>query len=150
MSEHSQHDEHDEHHDHPIQPHIFTLLALMALTVITWASASYLKAGEPWDTIIALAIAFTKTSLVILIFMHVREATRLVKVVAFSGFFWVFVFFVYLIADVQTRENTTVFEGWKTDVRKVYDGEGAAHHGEDHGGEADHGDEAAADHGDGH
>lgn len=158
MSEHNHHDEHheDEHHDHPITPHIFTLAALMGLTVITWATASYLKAGEPWDTLIALAIALTKASLVIMIFMHVREASRLVKLVAFSGFFWVFLFFAYLVADVQTRQDATVYEGWQPDVRKVYAAEGAAHHGEGHGDESHGGDHGTAEdhgsegHGDGH
>ncbi len=143
MSDHS-HDEHHEH-DHSLKPHVFNLLALFGLTTLTWFSAAYLKFGEPWDNLIALAIAFTKTTLVIMIFMHVKEATRLVKVCAFGGFFWIFLFFAYLVGDIVTRPGHTVYEGWQPDVRKAV--EAPAHgggHGEDHGEDAgDHG-------GDGH
>ncbi len=132
----------DEHHEHSLKPHIFNLLALFGLTTLTWFSAAYLKFGEPWDNLIALGIAITKASLVILIFMHVKEATRLVKVCAFGGFFWIFLFFAYLVGDVLTRPGTTTYEGWQPDVRKAV--EAPIHHGHGGGHEGGHG------HGEGH
>ena len=109
------HDEHGEHHDHSLKPHLFNLLALFFLTTLTWFSAAFLKFGEPWDNLIALAIALTKATLVIMIFMHVKEASKLIKVCAFGGFFWIFLFFAYLVGDIVTRPGHTVFE-----VLRVY------------------------------
>lgn len=138
------HDEHGEHHEHSLTPHILNLLALFGLTTLTWLSAAYLKLGEPWDNLIALAIALTKCSLVILIFMHVKESSRLIKVCAFGGFFWIFLFFAYLVGDIVTRPGHTTYEGWQPEVRKAV--EASPHgHGDGHG-EDSHGD----DHGDGH
>lgn len=128
------HDEHHEHHEHSLKPHILTLCALLFLTTLTWATAAFLKFGEPWDNLIALAIAVTKASLVILIFMHVKESSKLIKVCAFGGFFWIFLFFAYLVGDIVTRPNHTVYEGWQPDVRKQVE---ASPHGGGHGG--DHG-----------
>ena len=101
------HEDHHEH-EHRLMPHFLNLLALFALTILTYA-VSLVHLGEPWADIVALAIAFLKASLVILIFMHVKEATGLVKVAAFSGFFWVILFFFYLWADVTTRDTWTTF-----------------------------------------
>ena len=129
-------DHHDEHHDHSLKPHFINLLLLFGLTTLTWFSAAYLKFGEPWDNLIALGIALTKATLVIMIFMHVREASRLIKVCAFGGFFWIFLFFAYLVADIHTRD-TTVVDGWQPDVRKPV--EEPIHHDDGHGGEGEHG-----------
>lgn len=125
-------DHHDEHHEHSIVPHVYNLLALFFLTTLTWASATYIKLGEPWDNLIALAIAFTKATLVILIFMHVKEASKLIKVCAISGFFWIFLFFAYLVGDIVTRPGHTTYEGWQPEIRKPL-GE-PVHHGDGHGG----------------
>ena len=124
---------HDEHHDHSLKPHVFNLLALFFLTTLTWFSAAFLKFGEPWDNLIALAIAMTKATLVIMIFMHVKEATKLIKVCAFGGFFWIFLFFAYLVGDVVTRDGYTTYEGWQPNVRKAV--EAPVHHDEEGGGE---------------
>ena len=120
------HDGEHEHHDHSIVPQIINLFVLFALTGLTYGVA-LLHLGHLAD-IVALAIALTKASLVILIFMHVKEASRLVKVTAFSGFFWVFLFFAYLIIDVEFRDGDTFFEGWQDAPRKVYEAPPEDHH----------------------
>ena len=108
----------DNHeHNHSLLPHVWNLLALFALTLLTYGVA--LVHLGPLADLVALAIAFVKVSLVILVFMHVKEASRLVKVCAFGGFFWVFLFFAYLIGDVLTRDNVTVYEGWQEPPRKI-------------------------------
>ena len=114
------HDHDDEHHDHPIGPHFINLLVLFALTTITWAVAVFVPLGAPWDDVIAIAIAFTKVTLVIMIFMHVKDASKLVKVTAFSGFFWIFLFFVYLVGDIKTRDDATWYEGWQEYPQREY------------------------------
>ena len=59
------------------------LLALMVATII----AAYLPLGV-FNVPIALAIAFTKTTLVAMFFMHVRYSGRLIWVVAAGGLVW--------------------------------------------------------------
>lgn len=100
---------HEDHeHEHRLLPHFFNLLALFALTLLTYG-VSLVHLGEPWADIVALSIAMVKAALVIFIFMHVKEGTGLVKVAAFSGFFWIILFFFYLWADVTTRFGWTTF-----------------------------------------
>src|SRR4029079_13382003 len=47
----------------------------------------------PLDNVVLLTIAFTKATLVILFFMHVRWSSRLTWVVAGAGFFWLLLLF---------------------------------------------------------
>lgn len=109
--EHHGHEHHGDHaHEHRLLPQFFVLLALFGLTVLTYG-VSLIHLGALAD-LVALAIAVTKAALVVLFFMHVKESTKLVKVVAISGFFWVLLFFAYLVADVWTRPGTTNFPGW--------------------------------------
>ncbi|MEO1085805.1 MAG: cytochrome C oxidase subunit IV family protein [Acidobacteriota bacterium] len=141
MAEHD-HD-HADHghgdHDHPLGPHIINLLALFVLTAVTYG-VSLIHLGHLAD-IVAFAIAALKASLVIMIFMHVKGSSRLIKLASVSGFFWIFLLFAYLVGDVMTRPGNTVFEGWQDDVRKPV-AASAGHHGDEaHGGDDAHGDD---------
>lgn len=108
---HDKHQEgHDHAHEHRLMPQFFVLLALFGLTVLTYL-VSLIHLGDLAD-LVALIIAVAKASLVVLFFMHVKESTKLVKVIAISGFFWVLLFFAYLVADIWTRQGTTTFPGW--------------------------------------
>ncbi len=100
----------DHAHEHRLMPQFFVLLALFGLTVLTYG-VSLIHLG-PLADLVALAIAVAKASLVVLFFMHVKESTKLVKVIAISGFFWVLLFFAYLVADIWTRPGATTFPGW--------------------------------------
>ncbi len=55
------------------------------------------------NTLVALAIAFTKMTFVVLFFMHVRWQTRLVWISAVAGFFWMAIMFAYTMQDYLTR-----------------------------------------------
>jgi len=108
MSEHAHTADDDHHHEHRLMPQFLNLLALFALTLITYFAA-IVHLGEPWADIVALGIAMTKAALVILIFMHVKEASGLIKITAFTGFFWIFLFFFYLWADLISRPEWTTY-----------------------------------------
>ena len=99
-------------HDHSLKPHFFVLIALFILTGLTYLTATYIHLPGVGNDLLAMAIAFTKVSLVLFIFMHAREGSALIKVCAVGGFFWVLLFFAYLIADVMTRPGVTWFPGW--------------------------------------
>ncbi len=96
-------------HGTSLKPYVFVLLALLALTALT-VGAAVVDFGHPWSDLVALAIAMTKASLVVLFFMHVRESTSLIKLAAASGFFWLVIFFAFLLSDIM--ERTTLVPGW--------------------------------------
>ncbi len=89
-------------HDHSLKPYFLVLLVLFVLTLLT-VGAAYVDFGHPWSDLVALGIALAKASLVVAFFMHVKEATSLVKIAAASGFFWMVIFFLLILTDYQTR-----------------------------------------------
>ncbi|AWN48571.1 oxidase [Methylobacterium terrae] len=75
--------------------------ALMALLgVSTWAA--YWPFGRV-DTALGFAIAGVKTALVALVFMQLRHAGGLVRLVAACGLFWAAILFTLTLADVLSR-----------------------------------------------
>lgn len=99
MSEHG--------HVLPLRVYFGVFLALLAGTALTtWVATVDL--GRLSDAV-ALAIAGTKAALVILYFMHVRYSSKLIWVFAASGFVWLVLFFVLILADYDTRLPV---QGW--------------------------------------
>ena len=88
-------------HVRPVGVYIAVFLALMAFTALTVAAA-YVDLG--WaNNAVALGIAITKATLVVLFFMHVKENTRLIPAIIFSGLFMLLLLLVNLLADYGTR-----------------------------------------------
>jgi cytochrome c oxidase subunit 4 len=75
-----------------------TLMILTGLTV--WVAFHDLG---PWNIVVALAIAVTKGSLVVLYFMHVRYSDRLTWVVVIAGFFWLVILLALTMSDYFSR-----------------------------------------------
>ena len=82
--------------------------ALLVLTVVTYLAAQVHFGNEALNTIIALAIAVTKATLVILYFMHVRYSPRLTWVVIVSGFLWLAIMIGITLLDYLTRNQTAL------------------------------------------
>jgi cytochrome c oxidase subunit IV len=107
MSEH-----HDPHapadHDDATEGHIvspvvyliifFALLVGTALTI----GASYVEMG-PWNPIVAIAIAVTKATLVVLFFMHVKYSAKLTKLTVGAGIFTFLVLIGMTLSDYISR-----------------------------------------------
>jgi cytochrome c oxidase subunit 4 len=81
--------------------YLVVFLALLALTAIT-VLVSYVDLG-PLSTPLALLIAAIKATLVILYFMHLREASPLLWLAAGGGFFWLGLLIVLTMSDIATR-----------------------------------------------
>jgi cytochrome c oxidase subunit 4 len=85
----------------PVKFYIAVFAALIVLTGVTvWA------AGQDfgiWNTAVAVGIACTKATLVILIFMHVRWGGKLVQLFVASGFIWLAIFISITLADYVSR-----------------------------------------------
>ncbi|HEY6180837.1 MAG TPA: cytochrome C oxidase subunit IV family protein [Terriglobales bacterium] len=77
-------------------------VSLIVLTFVT-AGVAYLDLG-PFNTIVALGIATCKALLVILFFMHVKDASeRMTKVVIISSIFWLLLLLGLSLADYVPR-----------------------------------------------
>ncbi len=88
-------------HQESAVPYGLTYLGLLALTITTFLLSR--KDFGMWSFVIAMAIAVTKASLVVLIFMqlwHHRGSPRLALATALV---WVALLMVFVIADVHTR-----------------------------------------------
>lgn len=95
--------EHSSGHSHPTPMLYFViLLCLCAGTVLTYFAATW-EMGV-FNPIVALAIACTKATLVILFFMHVRYSSRLTKITVVAGFFWLLILITLSLSDYITRD----------------------------------------------
>jgi cytochrome c oxidase subunit 4 len=132
MSEHNQQDQHNQQDEHDQEHHIVSpvtygliLLALLIFTGLTvWMSfidlgewqvainlfAWHLDTGLTlfWNPVVALAIACTKMTLVVLFFMHVKYSRKLTKLTVASGFF----LFLVLIGMTMTDYFTRAWGRW--------------------------------------
>jgi cytochrome c oxidase subunit 4 len=77
-------------------------LVLLAGTTLTVLAAFQ---DFPWyfNTIVAMTIAVTKATFVVLYFMHVRYSTRLIWVIMASALFWMAILFALTFSDYNTR-----------------------------------------------
>src|SRR5262245_32629918 len=75
--------------------------ALMVLTVVTIAVA-YRPLGA-WNFPVAISIAITKATLVILFFMHAKYSSRLTKLFVGTAFFFLAILLGLTMTDVLSR-----------------------------------------------
>jgi cytochrome c oxidase subunit IV len=93
----------------PVKVYITIFLVLLAGTTLTVLAAfqdfTYHAFGREiaLNAVIALTIAITKATFVVLYFMHVRYSSRLVWVVVTSALFWMAIMFALTFADYWTR-----------------------------------------------
>jgi cytochrome c oxidase subunit 4 len=89
------------------------LLVFAALLVLTGTTVgvSFIELGE-WNVIVALAIAIIKASLVVLIFMNVRNSSSLTKLFVVAGLVWLSVLIALTLADYWTRQWTYEAQPW--------------------------------------
>lgn len=88
--------------------------ALLALTALTTGMA-YVDLGV-WNTIVALAIAVCKATLVALFFMHLRWSTHMMRVVLVSALIWLGILISLTTSDFFTRDWTPVPQGWQSSM----------------------------------
>ena len=88
---------------HVVPPRVYfgVFTALIVLTATTTA-VSFVDLG-PWNSVVALAIAFLKASLVVLFFMHVKYSPRLTQVMIAGGLFWLAIMIALTLSDFLTR-----------------------------------------------
>lgn len=88
-------------HITPVRVLVTIWLCLVVGTAVTVYAAS--QDFGRLNTPIALGIAVTKATLVVLVFMGVRFNTPLTKVIVAAGFFWLFILFGLGMSDYLSR-----------------------------------------------
>lgn len=86
----------------PVRIYVTIFLVLLVGTALTVLAAFYDFPGR-FNTIIAMTIATTKATFVVLYFMHVRYSIRLVWVIVASALFWMAIMFALTFSDYWTR-----------------------------------------------
>ena len=87
----------------PVRIYVTIFLVLLVGTALTVLAAFQ---DFPWqlNTIVAMTIAITKATFVVLYFMHVRYSARLIWVIVASALFWMAIMFALTVSDYWTRD----------------------------------------------
>ena len=101
----------EDHHIVALPVYFLVFAALLVLTFVT-VQVSQVDLGSPeilpevrvhLNVVVALAIAITKATLVVLFFMHVKYSSRLVQIVVASSVVWLLMLLVITIGDYISR-----------------------------------------------
>lgn len=89
--------------NHIVSPVIYIIVGtiLLILTGVT-AAVSFVDLGV-FNAVVALFIACTKASIVVLFFMHIKYSSKLTKLTLFSGLFTFAVLIALTLSDYGTR-----------------------------------------------
>jgi len=88
-------------HVSSVKSYVGIFLALLVLTGITvWVAELDLGAA---NDVVALVIAVTKGTLVVLFFMHVKYSTRLTKLTVIGAFLWLILLIGITLSDYASR-----------------------------------------------
>jgi cytochrome c oxidase subunit 4 len=80
----------------------FAVFAALIVLTATTTAVSFLDLG-PWNTVVALGIAFLKATLVVLFFMHVKYSPRLTQITVGGGLLWLAILILITLSDFMTR-----------------------------------------------
>jgi cytochrome c oxidase subunit IV len=103
---------HEEHHGPTVKMYFAIFFALAILTVVTVLAARFDFApmlGESMggfvNNAVALGIAVTKATLVVLFFMHVKYENKLVGLAVVASVIWLAFLILITISDYLTRTS---------------------------------------------
>lgn len=90
-----------QHHEVTARTNLIILCSLLGLTALT-VFVAFQDLGV-FNNAVAIGIAALKTTLVLWWFMHVKFASRMVRVGILSSVVFLLVLFSFVMADVLTR-----------------------------------------------
>ena len=105
---------HEEHHGPSVRMYfaIFSALAVLTVVTVLVAKINFTQVlggnhalGELVSNVVALGIAFTKASLVVLFFMHVKYENKLVGLAVVASVIWLAFLIFITISDYLTRTS---------------------------------------------
>ena len=86
---------------------VFTILIVGTIATYYAATIDMDVVFPGANTLVALLIAFTKMTCVMLFFMHVYWSKRLIWLAVVASFFWMAIMFAYTMQDYLTRGSGT-------------------------------------------
>ena len=90
-------------HAGSVRTYFAVFVALIVGTILTY-QAAYINFGtHALNVLVALAIAVTKATLVVLFFMHVKQSRPLTWIIVASGFVWLALLIVGTLHDYLSR-----------------------------------------------
>ena len=89
----------------------FSIFAALMIFTATTIGVTFFELGR-FNLIIALAIAFTKASLVVFFFMHVRQSSPLTKLFVVAGLFWFAIMVALTFSDYLSRDWLPNPQAW--------------------------------------
>jgi cytochrome c oxidase subunit IV len=89
--------------------------ALLMLTALT-VGVTYIHMGR-FNLVVALLIAITKASLVVLFFMNVKNSSPLTKLFVVAGLFWMGLLILLTFSDYVSRGWLPVPESWSPESK---------------------------------
>lgn len=95
----------EQQHSITVPTYLAVFATLMVLTIVTVVSA-HIDLGH-FNIVLALIIAFTKATLVVTYFMHLRYGTNMTRAILVSGVIAVFLLMGIAIDDVRNRHTKT-------------------------------------------
>jgi len=90
-----------DHHIVPVRTY-FIIFGLLMLGTYLTVQAAFLDLGA-FNTPIAIAIAITKATVVVLYFMHVKYSPKLTWIVVIGSIFWLAILLIMTFGDYATR-----------------------------------------------
>jgi cytochrome c oxidase subunit IV len=95
------HDPGPGHHIAPVSLYFTIFVLLMVLTLATWG-VTFVHLGH-FNLPVAMLIAITKATLVILFFMHVYWSPKIIKVTVGMSFFFLIIMLMMVMSDYLSR-----------------------------------------------
>lgn len=94
----------------PPKTYFLVFAGLICLTILT-TGVAFVDLG-PFNTVVALIIAFVKMLLVLLFFMGLKYSGGLLRTVLIAGFFWLALLLTLTYGDYRSRSWTPVPQPW--------------------------------------
>lgn len=91
----------------PVKVYVTIFLVLLVGTALT-VLAAFVDFPYGLNAVIAMTIAVTKATFVVLYFMHVRYSARLIWVIFGSALFWMAIMFAFTFSDYLTRDDLSI------------------------------------------
>jgi len=88
-------------HITPVRTYLVVFFTLIGLTALT-TGVAFIDLGA-FNTVVALVIAFTKATLVVLFFMHVIHVNNVTKGFVIGGLVWLLILIALTMNDYATR-----------------------------------------------
>ena len=86
----------------PVSTYLAVFSALLVLTALT-VFVAFHHLGDPWNDVVAITIALTKATLVVLFFMHVKYSTAMVRLCVVAAILFLLTLFGITWSDYWAR-----------------------------------------------